>query len=52
MKQLIEKYEIKAKVLLSVIQHPDTDEVQIEKAEACRRIVMEVLSDLKQQDYE
>ena len=47
MNELIKKYEIKAKTLLEIIQHTETDEVQLEKTMACRRFVMGFLNDLR-----
>lgn len=47
MKELIEKYETKSKVLLGVINHPENTKIVVEKAMACRRFVQGFLSDLK-----
>ena len=46
--ELIKKYETMAKTLLDVINHPETDEIQLEKTMACRRFVVGFLTDLKQ----
>tara|TARA_R110000737_G_scaffold286754_1_gene293241 strand:- start:317 stop:466 length:150 start_codon:yes stop_codon:yes gene_type:complete len=47
MNELIKKYEIMAKTLLDVINHPETDQEQLDRTMACRRFVVGMLNDLK-----
>ena len=46
--EMIKKYETMAKTLLDVINHKEVDEIELEKALACRRFVVGFLYDLKQ----
>ena len=46
MKELIEKYKTMSETLLDVINHPKTDEAELQKAMACRRFVVGFLSDI------
>ena len=46
-KEVIEKYKIQAQVLLDVINHPETTDIEREKASACRRFVINFICDLR-----
>lgn len=47
MEELIKKTEMQSKTLFEVMQSPDTNLVDLQKAMACRRFVMGFLRDLK-----
>ena len=48
MTELIKKYEEKSKTLWEVATNPLTDEIEVKKALACRRFVVQFIYDLKQ----